>query len=125
MARRKSKQDAPGPASRKWDKMGRLVYLTELLKQVHLDMDQARADGSWQALSALTRQAVSLRNEIETARDQESIAVRDPRTMSPDEWRAYLEGDAASRPDSDLEVYVAEYQRRTSSHLVHPGGRTG
>jgi hypothetical protein len=44
---------------------------------------------------------------------------RDPRSMPPEEWRAVLEGDATSAPDCDLEVYVAEWLRRTGARIVH------
>ena len=52
-------------AKKRPEARGRSRYLTESLREVHNDIDAARAVNSWSAVAALRRQALQVRAELD------------------------------------------------------------
>ena len=111
MANRKSYGGLPEADS------ARLAWLRKASRQVAADCRAARECQSWSAVAALHRQGQALRLEYDHARAAERNAQAEeestaPEAMTPEEWRAHIDEDAAAASDSDLEVYVAEWADR-------------
>lgn len=73
---RATRQPAKPTGKRQWARMGERKYVAEQLKQLHDDIDGARDDRSWQALAALYRQAMSMRERLD-AIDRASAVKED------------------------------------------------
>ncbi len=52
----------------------RLDYLGELLREVHGDIDAAREEEGWTAVSRLASLALTIRNEMDKLREDRAVA---------------------------------------------------
>jgi hypothetical protein len=94
---------------------GRIRWLDAKLRAVASDVKRARECDSFTALAALHREARQTRDALDAERAAVAAATSTttaPGDLSPEEWRAQLEVDAAESTDADLEVYAAEWLRR-------------
>lgn len=53
--------------------------------------------------------------------EREQVKPADPSAMTPEEWRALVERDAAATSDADLEIYMVAWMERMGVVLVHEG----
>lgn len=81
---------------RQWSRMSERTYVAEQLQQLHDDLDGARADGSWQALAALYRQAMAMRARLDEIERAEASAKED--------------GDSELTLDQVLDAILAELE---------------
>lgn len=118
MARRSRAQtdDAQTGRRRNWTQMGDRKYYAEQLRQIHADLDGARQCGSWQALAALHRQAMQMRerlDEIDRERKRPAEAA-----MTEDELVAILVDAIRNISDTHLDLIEEEVVRRRGPSLA-------
>ena len=76
---------------RQWARMGERTYVAEQLAQLHDDIDGARTDGSWQALAALYRQAMAMRERLDALDRAAAAADRGPELSQEELVRQLVE----------------------------------
>lgn len=105
---------------------GDLVAAREMRRAMLADLvgaaGQARADRSWQGHAALLRQVRDVMREIDDLTEQIQSQADD---LTEDELVSELRTAAAGMPLPHLEVFVAEYDRRTGGgrlRVIEGGG---
>jgi len=95
---------------RQWARMTRATYVGEMLDYVHATMDAA-TPGSIAQIQAL-KQANTLHAELCEMREAAEGAAAASASLTGDALTEYLEATAREMPDTQLEVFVAEYMDR-------------
>ncbi len=90
----------------------RRTYLTNQLRQAHADLDAARHDHSWQAVAALRRQAVGLRDDLDMLIAGEAAAASQIERLSDDELVGELRAALAVLPVSVVEEIMLACEDR-------------
>lgn len=88
-------------------------YWQEQLREVHLDIEAARKDHSWQALASLRRQAKDLRLEMDkTAKKQAETSEEGFDKLPLDQQAVLLKEAMLKWPDQFLELAVSVMEQR-------------